>query len=88
MKRNITKRERKQLLAVDQIASPERLFVFKLARRFPERAPFRRFVQLVKKQGCYYDHDSEQRTVTVVFEDRKSRDAGVALLKRGLKLNI
>lgn len=88
MKRKTTKRERKQILPEDQIASPERLFVFRLAKRFPNRPDFRRFLSLVKKAGCYYNHDTEERTVTVVFEDRESRDAGVTLLKRGLNLKV
>lgn len=86
MKRKTTKRERKQILPAHQIASPERLFVFRLKKRFPNRTQFRRFIELVKKQGCYYDHDTEERNVTVVFENRESRDAGVTLLKRGLKI--
>lgn len=81
-----TKRERRKIISDNEIVSPDRLFVFKLSRRYPDRSRFRRFVEQVKKRGCYYDHDQEAKTVTAVFENKASRDAGVVLLKRALGL--
>ena len=74
------------MIGANEIAPPERLFVFRVGKRYPDRAKFRRFVMTVKKTGSYYDHDMEARTVTVVFESRESRDIGVRLLKSQLKL--